>query len=43
MKRLFDEKYVFDVEEKNIAVPVIISGIINAQKLEESGLIMEYA
>ena len=43
LKRLFDVNKVLDVEDKNIAVPVIISGIINAQKLEESGLIMEYA
>ena len=43
LKRLFDVNKVLDVEDKNIAVPVSISGIINAQKLEESGLIMEYA
>ena len=43
MKRLFDVNTVLDVEDKNITVPVIISGIINAQKLGESGLIMEYA
>ena len=43
LKRLFDVNKVLDVEDKNITVPVIISGIINAQKLGESGLIMEYA
>ena len=43
LKRLFDVNKVLDVEDKNITVPVIISGIINAQKLGESGLIMEYS
>ena len=43
LKRLFDVNKVLYVEDKNITVPVIISGIINAQKLGESGLIMEYA
>ena len=43
LKRMFDVNMVLDVEDKNITIPVIISGIINAQKLGESGLIMEYA
>lgn len=42
-------KYIFEVEMKretrleNITMPVILSGIINAQKLEDGGQVLEYA
>ena len=43
LKRLFDGNSKLNVNNKTITVPVIISGIMNAQKLGDSGLILEYA
>lgn len=43
LKQMFDVSMKLDVENKDIATPVILSGIINAEKLGESELIMEYA
>lgn len=43
LKKMFDVNMKMDVENKNVATPVILSGIINAGKLEESGLVLEYA
>ena len=43
LKRMFDGNSKLNVNNKIITVPVIISGIMNAQKLGDSGLILEYA
>ena len=43
LKRMFDGNSKLNVYNKIITVPVIISGIMNAQKLGDSGLILEYA
>lgn len=43
LKRMFDGNSKQNVNNKIITVPVIISGIMNAQKLGDSGLILEYA
>jgi len=43
LKRMFDGNSKLNVNNKIITMPVIISGIMNAQKLGDSGLILEYA
>ena len=43
LKQMFDVSRKADVEQKNITIPVILSGIINAEKLGDSGLVLEYA
>ena len=43
LKRMFDGNSKLNINNKIITVPVIISGIMNAQKLGDSGLILEYA
>lgn len=43
LKRMFDGNSKLNVNNKIITVPVIISRIMNAQKLGDSGLILEYA
>ena len=43
LKRMFDGNSKLTVNNKIITMPVIISGIMNAQKLGDSGLILEYA
>ena len=43
LKRMFDGNSKLNVNNKIITVPVIISGIMNAQKHGDSGLILEYA
>lgn len=43
LKRIFDGNSKLNVNNKIITMPVIISGIMNAQKLGDSGLILEYA
>ena len=43
LKRMFDGNSKLNVNNKIITMPVIISGIMNAQKLGYSGLILEYA
>ena len=43
LKRMFDGNSKLKVNNKIITMPVIISGIMNAQKLGDSGLILEYA
>ena len=43
LKRMFDVNIKMDVEEKNLTIPVIISGIINAEKLSDCNSVLEYA
>lgn len=43
LKRMFDGNSKLNVNNQIITMPVIISGIMNAQKLGDSGLILEYA
>lgn len=43
LKRMFDGNSKLNVNNKIITMPVVISGIMNAQKLGDSGLILEYA
>ena len=43
LKRMFDVNIKMDVEEKNLTIPVIISGIINAEKLNDCNRVLEYA
>ena len=43
LKQIFDVSIKMDVEHKTIETPAILSGIINAEKLGESELILEYA
>ena len=43
LKRMFDGNSKLNINNKIITVPVIISGIMNVQKLGDSGLILEYA
>ena len=43
LKRMFDGNSKLNINNKIITMPVIISGIMNAQKLGDSGLILEYA
>ena len=43
LKRMFDGNSKLNVNNKIITMPVIISGIMNAQKPGDSGLILEYA
>ncbi len=43
LKRMFDVNIKMDVEEKNLTIPIIISGIINAEKLSDCNSVLEYA
>ena len=43
LKRMFDVNIKMDVEEKILTIPVIISGIINAEKLSDCNSVLEYA
>ena len=43
LKNLFDVNMKLDTNDKKIMIPVILSGIVNAEKIGESGLILEYA
>lgn len=43
LKRMFDVNIKMGVEEKNLTIPIIISGIINAEKLSDCNSVLEYA
>ena len=43
LKRMFDVNIKIGVEEKNLTIPIIISGIINAEKLSDCNSVLEYA
>lgn len=43
LKRMFDVNIKMGVEEKNLTIPIIISGIINAEKLSDYNSVLEYA
>ena len=43
LKEMFSPDRMLDVDEHHMSVPVIISGIIQAQKLGDAGLVLEYA
>ena len=43
LKRMFDVNIKMGVEEKNLTMPIIISGIINAEKLSDCNSVLEYA
>ena len=43
LKKIFDVNIKLNVENKSITIPAIISGIIHAEKLGDSGRILEYA
>ena len=42
-KKIFDVNIKLNVENKSITIPAIISGILHAEKLGDSGRILEYA
>ena len=43
LKKIFDVNIKLNVENKSITIPAIISGILHAEKLGDSGRILEYA
>ena len=42
LTQIFNVEMELDAEHRNMMIPVIISGIINAEKLGDGGLILEY-
>lgn len=43
LKQIFDTNVKLDVDDQNVLMPVILSGIINAEKMKDSGLVLEYS